>query len=699
MKLPQRMEVQRWPQVLFAVLICSTALADESAADSVTVRDVFDLQIADNPQISPDGTLVVYERHYNDPMTDTRYSNLWIASSDGRIHRALTSGPYSDRDARWAPGGTDLIFTSNREKPRQIYRISPEDDRATRLTNLSHPPERINWSPDGSSISFVALVPDEPLTIAERALPPAGGTWAPTPRLSDQLRYRWDGMGYLDRGMLQVYVVPAEGGEARQVSENEYPNGGTQMNDSPQTLAGPATPVWSPDGKYVYVSTTRRKDYEYYDYDTDVYRIAILDGSVTQLTDRRGPDSNPVVSPDGRLIAYLGYDDQFMGYQVVQLNVVNSDGTGARALTGNLDRDVSNIAWSADGKWIYFIYVNKGETRLARISLDGRLEDLARNVGSRPTAYPSGSFSVARNGTIAYTAVSTQGFGQILVSRPGRPTDSKIIVDVNKALLANRKLGRVEEITYKSSFDGRGIHGWLVYPPDFDASKKYPLILEIHGGPFANYGARFDLTFQTMAARGYVVLYTNPRGSTSYGQAFGNLIHHAYPAEDFADLESGVDAVLARGFIDPENLFITGGSGGGILTAWAIGKTGRYRAASILYPAVNFTSWVLTTDKAFKLTNYFFPGPPWEDSQHYASRSPLSLVRDVRTPTLIMTGESDFRTPISESEQLYAALKLNRVEAVLARYPGESHGIGRWPSNLISTTENTLAWFDRHMKR
>jgi dipeptidyl aminopeptidase/acylaminoacyl peptidase len=698
MKQPQRTQTHDCRWVLPGVLMFTAMLPGPAAAEPVTVRNVFDLNIAENPRISPDGSLVVYERHYNDPMTDTRYSNLWIASTDGKTHRALTTGPYGDRGARWSQDGKELAFTSDRDKPRQIYKIHPGDDRLVRLTDVRQAPDRVEWSPDGRFLSFVALVPDKPLEIAKRSPPPAGASWAPPPRMYDQLRYRWDGMGYLDRGMLQVFVVPSSGGEARQITDKDYPNGGTLLNDSPQQLAGPATPVWSPDGKYVYVSTTRRSDYEYHDYDTEVFRISVADGSVTQLTDRRGPDSSPCISPDGKYIAYLGYDDQFKGYQVVQLHLMRSDGTGSRSLTTTFDRDISNIAWSADGKWIYFIYVDQGDTRLARISIGGRLEPLAESVGSQPTAYPSGSFSVAANGVYAYTAMSAERFGQIVVGSPARVQSAKTIVDVNEKLFVDRHPGRVEPIAYQSSFDGREIHGWLVYPPNFDASKRYPLILEIHGGPFANYGARFDLVKQTMAARGFVVLYTNPRGSTSYGQEFGNLIDRAYPSNDFTDLESGVDAVIARGFIDTGNVFITGGSGGAILAAWAIGKTNRYRAASIQYPAVNFSSWVLTADKALKLSSYFFSAPPWGEPQQYWSRSPLSLAGNVRTPTLIMTGESDFRTPSSESEQLYTALKLNRVEAVLARYPGESHGIVRWPSNMISTTENTLGWFESHMK-
>jgi acylaminoacyl-peptidase len=251
-------------------------------------------------------------------------------------------------------------------------------------------------------------------------------------------------------------------------------------------------------------------------------------------------------------------------------------------------------------------------------------------------------------------------------------------------------------IHYPSSIDGREIQGWIVYPPNFDESRKYPLILEIHGGPFANYGARFDLKLHSMAARGYIVLYTNPRGSTSYGADFGNLIHHAYPGNDLVDLESGVDALIARGFIEKRNIFIAGGSGGGILAAWAIGKTNRFRAAAILYPAVNFTSWTLTSDKAFKLSRYFFPSAAWNEPDHYLNRSPLSLAESMSTPTIILVGNEDYRTPLSESEQLYTALKLNHVEAALVVYPGENHGIGRRPSNTISTVEHTLGWFDKH---
>lgn len=692
-----RSSIHYQTQWMAITLLCGAFFAQPAISDEfITIHDLFDLNIAENPQISPQGEYVVYERHFNDIDTDRRYSNLWIVRIDGTQHRALTKGPYNDREVRWSADGQELVFTSDRHAPRQIYKLQLDEGVLMRLTDVGYAPQRIDWSPDGKFVSFVAFVPSEPLSIVDPPDSANGTARAPAPQVFDQLRYRWDGIGYLDRGLLQVFIVPSKGGDARQVSDHQFPNGGTTISDSPMPLAGPATPVWSPDGKYLYVSTVRRPDYEYNVYDTEVYRIAVSDGAVKQLTDRRGPDSSPTASPDGRHVAYLGYDDRYMGYQTVQLYVMRSDGTASRSLTATLDRDVADIIWSSDSNWIYFLYVEQGETQIARVSLEGSLENLANGVGSRPTAYPSGGFSVSANAVYAYTAISADRFGRIAVATIGELESTRTIVDVNAALFSERQTGRVESIQFKSSYDRRAIDGWLVYPKDFDPKLKYPLILEIHGGPFAAYGARFDLKMQSLASRGYFVLYTNPRGSTSYGEAFGNLIHHAYPSEDFDDLQSGVDALIERGFIDDQNLFITGGSGGGILTAWTIGKTDRYRAACVMYPAVNFASWVLTSDKAFKLKNYFFPDSPWTLPEHYFARSPLSLTDGVRTPTLIMTGEEDFRTPISESEQLYTALKLRHVEAVLVRYPGENHGIGRWPSNTISTTEHLLAWFDRH---
>ncbi len=267
---------------------------------------------------------------------------------------------------------------------------------------------------------------------------------------------------------------------------------------------------------------------------------------------------------------------------------------------------------------------------------------------------------------------------------------------MNAGLLAQKKLGTVEGIRFKSSKDNREVEGWIVKPPDFNPARKYPMILEIHGGPFANYGDRFDIEKQVWAAQDYVVFYINPRGSTSYGEEFGNLIHHSYPGDDFYDLNSGVDAVVAKGYVDSNNLFVTGGSGGGVLTCWTIGHTTRFRAAAALYPVINWYSFVLTTDIMELVGKVWFPGMPWDNAEQYEKRSLLSVAGKVKTPTMVMTGEEDYRTPISEAEQYYQALKMEKIEAVMIRVPGEPHGIQRKPSHHMEKMLYVLGWFDQH---
>jgi acylaminoacyl-peptidase len=290
------------------------------------------------------------------------------------------------------------------------------------------------------------------------------------------------------------------------------------------------------------------------------------------------------------------------------------------------------------------------------------------------------------------------------VNSPLRPADVGIaaggatrkLTQLNEDLLASKQLGAIQELSWQSSHDGREIQGWLLTPPDFDAARKYPLILEIHGGPNAAYGPNYSTELLRYAAAGYVVLFSNPRGSTSYGEAFANLIHHAYPGNDYDDLMTGVDAAIEQGFVDEQNLFVTGGSGGGVLTAWIVGKTDRFRAAVSAKPIINFTSMVFTSDFPNGFVPFWFAKPPWEDVMEYWRRSPLSLAGNVKTPTMLLTGEQDFRTPISEAEQFYAALKLRKIDTALVRVPEASHGITDRPSRLIAKTDNILAWFERY---
>ncbi len=658
-------------------------------AKRLTAEDVFNLELATSPHISPDGRRIVYARQFADIMADRRRSNLWIINTDGSEHRPLTTGNFSDSSPRWSPDGTQIAYLSDRDGTTQIYRMWLDTGQTAKLTSLENAPGGIAWSPDGKRVSFVAHVSEKPRSLITMPAPPSGAKWAEPARAIDKLVYRFNGPGYLKPGYSQVFVIPAEGGTPRQISSGNFQHGGIGFRAS--------DPVWTPDGKYLIMSANRRSDYELDPLDTEIYEFSLADGAVRALTNRKGPDNTPQVSPDGKYIAYTGFDDKYQGYQVTRLHLMNRDGSESRLLTGDNDRDVGNIRWAPEGSGIYFTSDDQGNTGLYYVSLDGKRKQFARDVGSTASAYGGGAdYTVSKTGVIAFAHTRPDRPGDIAVVNIVTPRSFKVLTAVNDDLLGHKILGQVEEIWYESSKDKRKIHGWIIKPPEFDPSKKYPLILEIHGGPFANYGDRFDLEKQVMASRDYVVLYTNPRGSTSYGGEFGNLIHHAYPGDDFYDLNSGIDAAIAKGYIDTNKLYVTGGSGGGVLTCWMIGHTTRFRAAVTVYPVINWYSFVLTSDIGNFTSKYWFPGLPWDHVEHYEKRSLLSVVKNVKTPTMVLTGEEDYRTPMSDSEQYYQALKLLGAESVLVRVPGEPHGISRLPSHHLSKMLHIVGWFDQH---
>ena len=343
-----------------------------------------------------------------------------------------------------------------------------------------------------------------------------------------------------------------------------------------------------------------------------------------------------------------------------------------------------------------FSYDDRGERFVGLAHLQGDVEARIRGVGGTTIGRPynSGSFSAATNGVIAYTAADPHRPADIAIADNG---NAERITDLNGDALGHKSLGTVTDMVFSSPVGGEEIHGWYITPPNFDPEKKYPLILEIHGGPAAAYGPHFAAELQRYAAEGYVVVYDNHRGSSSYGERFGMLLHHKYPSrDDFADHMAAVDAVIAKGFIDTDNLFIAGGSAGGVATAYAVGLTDRFNAAVAHKPIINWTSKVLTADSYIYQSRHQFPGLPWEALEHYWERSPLSLAGKVTTPTMLMTGEEDYRTPITESEQFYQALTLRGIDTALVRVPGSSHGIASRPSRMIGKIEHTLAWFARY---
>ena len=671
----------------FIILFLFTSLAAfaaESDSSFFLNTDVFELEVAADPQISPDGSQVVYVRRSNDIMSDRARSNLWIVDEDGGEHRPLLSGADSYSSPRWSPDGTRLVYVSSAEgRGPELYVRWMDTGQTALLSNLEHAPGRITWSNDGQQIAFTMLVDVETESLATPPSKPEGAEWAPGVTVIDELTYRFDGQGYLDPGYTHIFVIPADGGTPRQVTSGDFDHDGGL--------------TWSPDNDLIVLSANRNEDWRYRGQNSDLWSVNVESAEMSQLTTRDGPDYAPTFSPDGSRIAFLGYEDRFMGYQNVEVSVLDLEEDEVSVITSSLDRSVNSVDWAGSNSRLLISYDDFGKRNLGSLDMEGNVQPLHSDVGgvgiSRP--YTSGGYSVANNGSYAYTSGDALRPADVAIGRRG---ESEKLTALNEDLLGHKILGEVEEISWRSSVGDHDVYGWLVTPPNFDPSQQYPLLLEIHGGPFTAYGPYFSTEVQMYAAAGYVVLYTNPRGSTSYGDEFANEIHHNYPGQDYDDLMSGVDAVIARGYIDEEQLFVTGGSGGGVLSAWIIGNTDRFAAAAVAKPVINWISHALYSDIPEGVTRYWFENMPWEDPEEYWRRSPLSLVGNVTTPTLLLTGEQDHRTPIAESEQYYQALKLQQVDTAMVRVPEASHGIAGRPSHQIAKVDNILGWFARYRK-
>jgi dipeptidyl aminopeptidase/acylaminoacyl peptidase len=671
-----------------AILFAATALAAPALAKPAagparyfTGADLFNLEVATDPQISPDGRTIAYARKSNDIMTDKARSTIWLVDvASGQQHPLLAeTGSYSS--PRWSPDGTRLAYIGSDGGSTQLFVRWMASGESARITGLPDSPDSIAWSPDGRRIAYSMFVPDDGTKLGSAPDKPEGAKWADPLQVIDAVTYRFDGAGYFKPGYQQIFWVPADGGAP------------TQLTFGP-TNAG-ALVSWTPDSRAVLFSANLNKDWERDVTEAEIYRISIDGGAPVALTNRKGPDVSPAVSPDGRSIAYVGYDDNGRANVDTKLSVMNLDGSNRRTLTANFDRSVGNPIWSGDGRSIYVVYDEHGSNRVARVGLDGSVRDVATGLTAsgldRP--YSGGEFSVSRNGVVAVTAGDHLHPSDVGVASGG---NVRRLTHLNGQLQA-KVLGQPEKLAVTSSYDQRPIDAWMITPPDFDPAKKYPLILEIHGGPWAAYGPSFSTDDQLYAAAGYVVLYANPRGSTSYGQAFEDEIDKNYPGHDYDDLMSAVDAAIATGHVDPNQLFVTGGSGGGVLTAWIVGKTDRFRAAATQKPVIELASFALTTDFVAGFSPGWRKERPWEDPQGYWKYSPLSLVGNVKTPTLVVVGSEDYRTPVSQAEQYYAALQLRGVPTALVKVPGASHGgIAARPSQAAAKASAILAWFERY---
>jgi dipeptidyl aminopeptidase/acylaminoacyl peptidase len=673
------MKKYMWIALFAAPIACA-----EGFSNTLELEDVFTLEYASSLDVTSKGEEVYFVRNYMDIQTDKKLGNIWKVDRDKNL-TPVTNGLHADYSPILSPNEKKLAYISTASGKPQIHIKWLETGQTSQMTHFNASPSNLAWSPDGEKIAFTRFVEGKPKSALSLPGMPQGAKWAKPAIYIDDIYYRADGAGYTKPGKTHIFVMSSDGGVARQISSGDF-NHGSELS-------------WSPDAKSIIFSANRHPDSELEPLDTDVYSIEVATRKLTELTQRKGSDTAAIVSPNGKMIAYLGSDQNYMNYENTELYIMNFDGSDKRSLTATFDRSVSDIQWNSNNKGIYMSYADKGETYVAYQPLKGKRKIVAKNIGGlsfgRP--YSGGQFDVADNGTIAFTYSHPQSPADVAITTRNKTT---VLTQLNDDALAHKNLAAIKEINFKSSFDNRDIQAWVAYPPGYEEGikqgKKYPLILEIHGGPVTNYGPHFAAEIQLMAAKGYVVVYANPRGSDSYGKEFAQIIHNNYPSQDYDDLMSAVDAVVAQGYIDENELFVTGGSGGGVLAAWIVGHTDRFKAAVVAKPVINWYSFVLTTDIYPYVYKNWFDKKPWENSAHYMKLSPISYVGNVKTPTMLLTGEADNRTPISESEQFYQALKLEGVESAMVRIPDAPHGIYKRPSNLMSKVAHILWWFEKY---
>jgi len=667
-------------RITIALALLATAVyAADQKPKYLDKETYFQMESVSNPAISPDGGQIAFSRGWADMMKDQEQSNLWLVDTQGQRPRELTQGAWRDSAPAWSPDGKRIAFLSDRSGTRQIHAMWVDTHEVSQLTHLDHAPANLRWSPDGKWIAFTQAIPDETNLLPVR-LPkvPKGAQLAKPAVIVDRLSWGRDGFGQTVKEYNHVFLVDSTiGGTPRQITSGNYNH---------------ADPEWSADGRTIYISGIRKPDAEYLHGDSEIYSIDVATLEIKALTDRKGPDNNPRPSPDGKWIAYTGYDDRGFTNTLASLYLMDSTGGHKQVWIDTLANSPTEVHWAHDNSGVYFAVSEAGVTNLYFAA--------ANAPRGKPRKITSGvqvltGVSVADNGQAAAVRSSFKEPGSLVTFSLKNPSEMKKLVDVNAGLLNGVKLADVEEMWFPSA-DGWKVQGWLMKPANFEPGKKYPLLLYIHGGPWSLYTVAFNWDWQNFAANGYAVLYVNPRGSTGYGQEFVNGIQYSYPGKDYDDLMAGVDAAVAKGFVDSDNLFVCGGSGGGVLTAWIVGHTNRFRAAVSMRPVIDWGSFVGITDGPSWYLQ--FHKYPWEDPVEYAVRSPLHYVANVTTPTMVMTGESDLRTPIVQSEEFYRALKILHKETLMVRMPEEFHGWRR-PSHRLLQQLYLQAWFEKWRKK
>jgi dipeptidyl aminopeptidase/acylaminoacyl peptidase len=666
-----------------ALFLLSAALLARAAEAPLCVRPeaIWQMRSVSDPRFDPSGTRIVFVEEWTEIQTDASYSSLWLIAPDGTQRRALTSGKYRDSSPRWSPDGTRIAYLSNRSGKTQIHVRDIGTGKDSVITTASHSPSLPAWSPDGRAIAYLRWTDGSPAWNPAMPAKPAGAKWAAPPVIATELRWTFDGAGVLPPGENRIFVVSSTGGQERAITPEGYHH--TSYLYDPEL-------TWAADSQAVLSPAVHAKDGWANVAGGEIYRFpADANGAPAALTAFEGQKAFIRVAGDGA-IAFAGYPWKGQSYHVAKLHVMDAGGGGMRAITGDWDRDISSPVWSSDAKKIYFLSEDQGSINLYAADLSG-----GRRRITTPGRRLSG-LTVSRSGMVA-AIHSSPTQPSVLVTFPvGKPTAEKQIADPNASFLDGCPLSKAEEIWYES-FDKQRIQGWILKPRSFDPKRQYPLLVSIHGGPHGMYAVNFQHEMQMYAARGYVVLYTNPRGSTGYGEDFGKVIQHNWPGDDIRDILAGVDALIAKGYVDSSRMAVMGGSGGGLMTAWMVGQTDRFRAAVSLYPVTNWFTHFGSDDNGFYIGNVYRKGMPWDEPDDYIKHSPLFYAKNFKTPTMIITGDDDWRTPIAQSNEFFRALKLRGVDTVFVRVPGEPHGLRRYPSHRLAAMVHAMAWFDKHL--
>jgi len=664
---------------------------------SITAEDLYRLQQISSCEISPDGRHMVFCVHRVDRKTEKKHANLWIVPADGGRARQFTYGDQVDSDPRWSPDGREIAFLSNRgdEQQSQIYVIPFHGGEARPLTDLKGAIAGFEWSPDGKRLvcSFRKKDAEE----IEREGDEAKKKLGVVSRHITRMFFKLDGSGFLPKERWHIWTIDARSGRAKQLTEGE-------VHDE-------VSPHWSPDGRDIAFCSNRSEDPDLDPEAIDLFVLPAEGGDSRKIETPFGPKDDPVFSPDGRWLAYFGKDfteERGQWWKNTGLWVVPVDGSeAARNLTKPFDFDVSTEtindllgipsmeppAWSKDGDRIYFPVSRHGSTVLMSVGLDGRLETVIGDPGV------VGSFGFDRaEAKLAYFHADMGDPGQVRVRDLGTGRSRKL-THVNEALLRARDLGEMEEIWFKGAA-GNDLQGWILKPPDFDPSKRYPSILEIHGGPQAQYGHFFMHEFYVLAAQGYVVYFCNPRGGQGYGEAHTRAIWHNWGTVDYDDVMTWADLVQQKPYIDPERMGVTGGSYGGYMTNWIIGHTDRFKAAVTQRCVSNLISMYGSSDLNWSFQIELADAPPWEALEDYWRQSPMKAIGNAKTPTLVIHSEQDLRCAIEQGEQVFVALKKLGVDTEMVRFPDEPHGLSRGgrTDRRIERLKHMLRWFDRYLR-